>query len=280
VFASGGYQVPTTWDELTALTRRMIADGRTPWCVAARWEPESGWSIASWLDALVLRTGGPELYDRWTRHEVAFDDEAVRRAGRLLDDVLFAPGSVFGGQAEMLSRDLLAALDPMTEDPPACLMSEGGDLINGVQPADDYDFFYLPPVLPTIKPPMILSGMAVAVLSDRPEVRELVRFLSRPGWGVEGARQPVDRFIPARRTLNVTACVDPAANVATNGWRVRLCQDVRAALDSGNWRFDAMLSMPPSVTLPFVRGMVDYVQSGRGSLDQILVKLDRAWPTS
>ena len=211
---------------------------------------------------------------------MAFDEEAVRRAGRLLNDVLFAPGSVLGGPAEILSRDALQAIEPMSKDPPACLMTEGGDLINGVQPADDYDYFYLPPVVPTIKPPMIMWGMAVAVLSDRPEVRELVRFLSRSGWGVEGARQPVDRFIPARRTLNVTACVDPAAHVATNGWRVRLCQDVRAALDSGNWRFDASQSMPPAVTLAFERGMTDYVETGPGSLEHILADLDHAWPTT
>ena len=27
--------------------------------------PDSGWSITDWLEALVLRLGGPELYDRW-----------------------------------------------------------------------------------------------------------------------------------------------------------------------------------------------------------------------
>ena len=89
----------------------------------------------------------------------------------------------------------------MSKDPPACLMTEGGDLINGVQPADDYDYFYLPPVVPTIKPPMIMWGMAVAVLSDRPEVRELVRFLSRSGWGVEGARQPFEPLHPRSTDL-------------------------------------------------------------------------------
>jgi hypothetical protein len=127
---------------------------------------------------------------------------------------------------------------------------------------------------------MIIWGMALAVLSDRPEVRELVRFLSRPGWGVEGARQPVGRLIPARRTLNVTACVDPAANVATNGWRVRLCQDVRSALDSGNWRFDAASQMPVAMNDAINAGMTDYVESGEGSLDHILADLDHAWPTS
>ena len=101
-FASAGYQVPTTWSELTALTRRMIAEGRTPWCIATNdVHRYSGWSITDWLEALVMRTGGAELYDRWARHEVPFDDEAVRRAGELLDEVLFTPGSVLGGPAEV-----------------------------------------------------------------------------------------------------------------------------------------------------------------------------------
>ena len=279
-FTTAGYQVPTTWDELTALTRRIIADGRTPWCIGTSFSPYSGFSITDWLEALVLRTGGPELYDRWARHEVGFDDEAVRRAGRLLDDVLFTPGSVYGGPPEVLRSGPFDGIDLMAQDPPACLMTEGMDLANGGQPPDDYDYFLLPPVTPAIKPPMLIWGMAVAVLNDRPEVRELVRFLTRSSWGLEGARQPADRFIPARRNLMVAGCVDPDANLPTNGWRVRVCQDVRAALDSGSWRFDASDAMPPAVAGAFLDGMTDYVESGAGSLDHILANLDRAWPTS
>ena len=100
-------------------------------------------------------------------------------------------------------------------------MTEGFDLLNGVQPADDYDYFALPPVNPSVEPPMLIWGMAAAVLDDRPEVREFVRFFARPNFGLQGARQPVDRFIPARRTLMVAGCVDRNANLPTNGWRVR-----------------------------------------------------------
>jgi DNA-binding SARP family transcriptional activator/ABC-type glycerol-3-phosphate transport system substrate-binding protein/serine/threonine protein kinase len=279
-FTAAGYQVPTTWDELTALTRRIIADGRTPWCVGTNFFPYSGFSITDWLEALVLRTGGPELYDRWARHEVRFDDESVRRAGRLLDDVLFTPGSVYGGPPEVIRRGPFDGIALMAQDPPACLMTEGMDLANDGQPPVDYSYFRLPPVTPAIKPPMLIWGMALAVLNDRPEVRELVRFLTRSRWGLEGARQTEDRFIPARRNLLVVGCVDPHANLSTNGWRVRVCQDVRAALDSGDWRFDASDAMPPAAAGAFFAGMTEYVESGPGSLDHILANLDRAWPPS
>jgi hypothetical protein len=157
-FTSAGYQAPTSWNELTALTRRMIADGQTPWCIATNDPPSPGWAITDWLEALVLRTGGAELYDRWARHEVPFDDEAVRRAGRLLDDILFTPGSVLGGPADVIKKPGVQAIDAMAQNPPACLMSEGGDVTDYVGEADDYDYFVLPPVDPSIEPSTVLWG--------------------------------------------------------------------------------------------------------------------------
>ncbi len=32
-FDAKGYKIPTTWDELTALTEKIAADGTTPWCI-------------------------------------------------------------------------------------------------------------------------------------------------------------------------------------------------------------------------------------------------------
>jgi DNA-binding SARP family transcriptional activator/ABC-type glycerol-3-phosphate transport system substrate-binding protein len=279
-FTSAGYEVPTTWSELTTLTQRMIADGQTPWCMGTNDPPSTGWALTDWLEALVLRTGGADLYDRWSRHEVPFDDEAVRRAGQLLDQVLFTPGSVLGGPADVIRKPGGQAFEAMTSNPPACLMTEGADLTNDVEEADDYDYFVLPPVDPNVEPPTIIWGVEAGVLSDRPEVRELVRFLSQPNWGVEGAGRSHDRFTPIRRTLIVPQCVNRDAGLLTNAWRVRVCQEVRAALDSGNWRFEASGLMPPAMTEAFFAGMTEHVELGPGSLDRILADLDRAWPTT
>ena len=32
-FAAQGYTVPTTWDEMMALTDQIVADGGVPWCI-------------------------------------------------------------------------------------------------------------------------------------------------------------------------------------------------------------------------------------------------------
>ncbi len=34
-FEAKGYKVPTTWDELIALSDQIVKDGSNPWCVSA-----------------------------------------------------------------------------------------------------------------------------------------------------------------------------------------------------------------------------------------------------
>ena len=288
-FDAAGYQVPTTLGELTALTHRMIADGHTPWCLGADSADASGWTIANWLEALVMRTGGPDLYTRWMARDVAFDDPAVRRAGALLDDIIFTPGSVRGGPAGVKDLDVWGAGLPLASDPPGCLMFEGVDYEPNFYPlpfqrSGDLDYFVLPPADGSPAPPMILGGVAAAAMSDRPEVRELMRYFAGRDWGFEGAKQPLDYFIPPRVNLAVGSCADPEGTLATNAVRVRLCQDARAALASGDWRFGASASLAATIDLgdadhprgAVLAGMLDYLSEGPGSLDRILHAIDAA----
>ncbi|HOF03257.1 MAG TPA: extracellular solute-binding protein, partial [Atribacterota bacterium] len=41
-FAAGGYTVPGTWDELMALSDKMVADGKTPWAIGLESGAASG----------------------------------------------------------------------------------------------------------------------------------------------------------------------------------------------------------------------------------------------
>src|SRR5438093_32733 len=61
-FDKAGYKVPTTWDELMALSDQIVADGSTPWCVGFQSEGSTGWPATDWLEVIMLRTGGPEPY--------------------------------------------------------------------------------------------------------------------------------------------------------------------------------------------------------------------------
>src|SRR5262249_24330778 len=42
-FEAAGYQIPTTWDELMALSDQIVADGDAPWCVGIESGAATGW---------------------------------------------------------------------------------------------------------------------------------------------------------------------------------------------------------------------------------------------
>ena len=91
-FDAAGYTVPRTWDELLALSRQMVADGRHPWCLGIESDVASGWPATDWIEALVLRLGGVELYDQWVAHEIPFDHPVVRQATSMFGEIAFGPG--------------------------------------------------------------------------------------------------------------------------------------------------------------------------------------------
>ncbi len=50
-FEEPGYAVPTTWDELTALSDQIIADGNgNPWCIWIESQEADGWVATDWME--------------------------------------------------------------------------------------------------------------------------------------------------------------------------------------------------------------------------------------
>ena len=76
-FDAAGYQVPTTWDEMLALSDQIVADGGTPWCVGFESGGATGWPATDWMEDIMLRTAGVDTYDQWVTHEIPFTDPAV-----------------------------------------------------------------------------------------------------------------------------------------------------------------------------------------------------------
>jgi hypothetical protein len=116
----------------------------------------------------------------------------------------------------------------------------------------------------------VLGGMQTAlVLADRPEVREVVRFLAGPGFGQDWFAAGDGQF-SANNRFDASAYAPP--------WR-RQAQELRAALAADTFRLDGGDLMPPKVgTGPFWNAMLRYLEKGPGSLDGILADLEAAWP--
>ena len=73
-----GYKVPTTLDELKALSDQIVKDGGTPWCAGIESGVATGWPITDWFEDFMLRLNGPDVYDQWVNHEIPFNDPKVK----------------------------------------------------------------------------------------------------------------------------------------------------------------------------------------------------------
>ena len=55
-----------------------------PWCAGIESGDATGWPATDWLEDVMLRTAGPDVYDQWVTHEIPFNDPQVATA---LDEV-------------------------------------------------------------------------------------------------------------------------------------------------------------------------------------------------
>ncbi|MEK8226326.1 ABC transporter substrate-binding protein [Oerskovia sp. M15] len=78
-FADAGYEVPETWDDLMALSEQYSEDndGMQPWCAGVESGDATGWPGTDWVEDMMLRTAGPDVYDQWYKHEIPFNDPQV-----------------------------------------------------------------------------------------------------------------------------------------------------------------------------------------------------------
>ena len=58
-FADAGYEVPTTMEDLQALSEQIVADGGTPWCIGLGSGAATGWPATDWVEDILLRTQPP-----------------------------------------------------------------------------------------------------------------------------------------------------------------------------------------------------------------------------
>ena len=97
-FDEAGYTVPTTWDEMMALTEQIASDGDTPWCIGIESGAATGWTMTDWIEDLMLRVNGPEAYDNWVAGTLKFDSPEMNKVLDYIEAIWFNDAYVYGGQ--------------------------------------------------------------------------------------------------------------------------------------------------------------------------------------
>jgi alpha-glucoside transport system substrate-binding protein len=273
-FEAKGYKVPTTIAELESLTQQIKADGTTPWCVGMESAAATGWVATDWMEEFVLRYGGPEKYDQWTRHEIPFNDPVVVQAGQEFEKLALAEGNVFGGRKGVVSTNFGTAINPMFDDPPKCFLHRQGNFITQkgfisekVRPRLDEEVgvFQLPGTDAANKP-VLGGGDLVGAFSNDEDTKKALEFLTSPTF--------------AFTNIKASSFLSPHKGFDVSKYEDKTTQDIaKIAYEASVFRFDGSDLMPGAVGAgSFWKGMTAWV-SGQKSLEEALKDIDESWPS-
>lgn len=271
-FEAAGYEIPETWDDLIALSDRIVEEqGVTPWCISMEHGGNTGWVATDWIEDILLRTAPPEVYDQWLAHEIPFDSPEVLQAAQIAEDIFFNEDYVYGGTSGILTIWVGDTQTPMFEDPPQCWFHKQAGWIpdfwpEGTEPGVDSSFFYFPPIDEEFGRPVLGAGDVFSAFNDRPETVALMQYLASP----EGARVWIERG----------GLISPNRRVPVE-WYGTYVDRAQAEIlqNATTLRFDASDLMPAEVGAgTFWAGMVDWV-SGDAELATVLAEIEASWPS-
>lgn len=287
-FHDAGYEIPASWDELIALTKQMVADGRVPWCHGeGDFSGAYGWPGTDWIEDLVLHESGAAAFDEWVSHDIAFDSPIIRAAWDKLATALLTDGHVYRGQESAATLPWWLAIGPMFEEPPGCWLYHqasfmGSQLPYGVYPGRDTAFFPFPTISPEHGQAVLGGGDSIVAFRDRPEVRELVRYMASADFGIEMAKIDPGFIAPNRRFPldEYQICDGDDSETRTcrpNELTRHLAELLGQSLAEDSFRFDGSDLMPPNVYSTFWGAIVEYIGAGPENLDELLARIDTAW---
>lgn len=254
-------ETPTNWGQLE-IQAALAARGQTEtWCVALESEATSGWPGTDWIEDIMLRQSGPDVYDEWVAGRLPWTAPEVRAAFERYGQVI---NDAWGGSAAMLSTNFADGGNPLFSDPPGCLFHHQATFMTeffrtraGAR-AHDYDFFPFPTIDERYGNSVTGGGDLFGMFTDTPQARALMRYLVTPEaqsiWVQRGGALSVN--------LQVTAYPDAISRRAADVLRT-----------AERFRFDASDLMPEHMNDAFLQAMLDFTRDP-GELDLILNTLE------
>jgi alpha-glucoside transport system substrate-binding protein len=275
-FKDGGYTVPTTWADLMTLSGKIAADGKAkPWCGGIGSGTATGWPATDWLEEVVLGQSGGDVYDKWISHEIKFDSPEIRQALQTVQGWMLNPAWVnagFGDVKTIATTTFQDAGKPILTG--KCYMLQQASFYRAqwakgttIGPDKDVFAFYLPPVNPSIKTPVVGGGEFITAFADRPEVKAVQAYLSTSDWASSRVKA-APGWVSANNGVDVSLYTDPLDALSAKA----------LADTSGTFRFDASDLMPAAVGAGQEwKSMTAWFAQGQ-SIDKVVKDIDAAWP--
>lgn len=284
IFSANGWEVPTTLDELKSLSDSIAATGQKPWCAGISSGEATGWPITDWMEDFMLRVpdGGPDVYDQWVNHEIAFNSAVPTEALDAVGDYLKNDAFVNAGIGDVSSIATTTFQDAGLGIPQGtCFLHRMASFYASNFPTDgsvtvgedgNAFAFYLPGETAEDHP-VLGGGEFNLAFSDRPEVQAFQTYLSTDTWANNKAKASSQitsgGWITANSGLDVANLVNPIDKLSAE-----ILQDPNTV-----FRFDGSDLMPAAIgSNAFWKQATNWI-TGQ-STDETLTKIEEAWPAS
>ncbi len=268
-FAAQGFVVPTTWDEMLTLSDQIVAAGAMPWCVGLESGDATGWPGTDWIEDIMLRTAGPDVYDQWINHEIPFNDDAVKAAFEQFGEIVLNENYVVGGSVGAISTPFGDAPQGLFGETPTCYLHRQANFIASFFPEDvnleeDVDIFLLPGIDLAYGTPVLVAGDVFGMFNNTPEAQALMEYLATPIpheiWAGLGG------FLSSHKQVSLDAYPDALSK-----------KQAEFLSNAETVRFDGSDMMPGAVgTGTFWSGVVEYVAGE--PVEDVLDSIEASWP--
>ena len=249
---------PTTWDAVMGADK---GNAENVWCVALESGADSGWPGTDWIEDLVLRSAGPQVYDDWVAGKHKWNSPEIKAAfeafGKVLDDT-------YGGATLVNSTNFGDGGNPLFTDPPGCLFHHQASFITdffkkqGGAKDGDFDFFPMPDINSEFAGAFTGAGDLFGLFSDKAAAKDLLKYLTT----AEAQQIWVDKGGALSGNTKVTKYPDEVSQ-----------RSAEILTGAKIFRFDGGDLMPAAMKAAFFRAMVDYTED-QSKLDSILTGLD------
>lgn len=253
---------PKTWSELLSQAGANQGEAKATWCLGIESGAASGWPVTDWIEDIVLRTAGPEVYTNWYQGKVKWTDPAIKNAFSIyLNEVV---ANTYGGKRTAVATNFETAGDPLFADPPGCQFLHQASFITGFSEfkthtaGTDYNFFPFPDIDPAHAGSVVGAGDLFGMFHDTPAAKSLIKYLV--------TAEAQDIWVKAGGALS--------ANKKATSYPDEISKrSAQVLANAKTFVFDASDGMPTAMNDAFWKGAVA-LTNGSQSLDKTLADLD------
>ena len=279
-FADAGYEVPTTFADFLALVETMANDGSgtKPLCVGIESGQATGWTYTDWVEEMVLRQHGAEVYDGWVSHEIPFSDDRIMESMQAVLD-LWTEDNVYAASGTIAATAFGDNGQPLVDGD--CYMHRQASFFSGFIPEgtvfgpEGVDVFYFPDI--NGDAPVLGAGTLAAAFNADPNVHALIGYMSSAEYAearqqaqqaLKGGSPALSGFLSAAQGQDLSV-YEP------------LEQSILTALgNAGFVRFDASDLMPADVGAGTFWTEGTSLVNGDITVAEAAATIDASWPGS